>query len=167
MLPSQLDSTSECLSRESLLKGKAQYSWPPCTNFFRFWYLLIYKRSYHILSSIMCIQVQCAPEIDNDFWKKKFLFFKNNFKRNNHCKFIHHKSYLKPFLSYLPQIVRSKYFSIIFNIKKCALYLIKYGKLMRWSTVLSLPRHLVFPGLGNKGIEQMRYPIEKRPLKRR
>ncbi len=51
------------------------------------------------------------------------LFFKNNFKRNNHWKFIHHKSYLKPFISYLPFIVRREYFSIIFNAKKCALYL--------------------------------------------
>jgi len=50
------------------------------------------------------------------FGKKIFLFFKNNFKRNNHCKFIHHKSYLKPFLSYLPCTVRREYFSIIFNV---------------------------------------------------
>ncbi len=61
---------------------------------------------------------------------QKSLFFKNNFKRNNHCKFIHHKSYLKPlpFLSFLPCIVHREYFSIIFNVKKCALYSIKYGK---------------------------------------
>jgi len=59
--------------------------------------------------------------------KKLFLFFKNNFKRNNHCKFIHHKSYLKPFLScYLPCIVCSEYFSIIFSVKMCTLYFIKY-----------------------------------------
>ncbi len=45
----------------------------------------------------------------------------------NHCKFIHHKSHLKPFLSYLPCIVCKEYFSIIFNVKKCALYWIKYG----------------------------------------
>jgi hypothetical protein len=36
-------------------------------------------------------------------------------------------SNLKPFLSYLPCILRRKYFSIIFNIKKCALYSIKCG----------------------------------------
>jgi len=54
--------------------------------------------------------------------KKIFLVFKNNFKRNNHCKFIHHKSYLKPFLSYLPCIVHREYFSIIFNVKKSAHY---------------------------------------------
>ncbi len=59
--------------------------------------------------------------------KKLFLFFKNNFKRNNHCMFINHKSYLKPFLSCLPYIVRREYFFIIFNVKKCALYSIKYG----------------------------------------
>ncbi len=50
--------------------------------------------------------------------KKLFLFFKNNFKRINHCKLIHHKRYLKPFLSYLPCIVCREYFSIIFNLKK-------------------------------------------------
>ncbi len=38
------------------------------------------------------------------------------------------KRHLKPFLSYLPCIVCREYFSIIFNVKKCALYLIKYGK---------------------------------------
>ncbi len=45
--------------------------------------------------------------------KKLFLFFKNNFTRINHCKFIHHKSLLKPFLSYLPCIVRREYFQFI------------------------------------------------------
>ncbi len=76
----------------------------------------------------MHIQVQCALESHNDIWQKKlFLFFKNNFKRNNHYKFIHHKSYLKPFLSYLPCIVRREYFSIIFNVKKSTPYSIKYG----------------------------------------
>jgi hypothetical protein len=67
-------------------------------------------------------------EFHKDFWQKNiFLFFKNNFPRINHCKFIHHKSHLKPFLSYLPFIVCREYFSIIFNVKKCALYSIKYG----------------------------------------
>ncbi len=62
------------------------------------------------------------------FWPKKLiLFFKNNFTSINHCKFIHPKSHLKPFLSYLPCIVRRKYFSIIFQVKKYALHLIKYG----------------------------------------
>ena len=55
----------------------------------------------------------------------------NNFKRINHCKF-HHKSYLKPFLSYPPCIVCREYSSIIFNVKKCALYSIKYGNLLRY-----------------------------------
>ncbi len=54
--------------------------------------------------------------------KKLFLFFKNNFTK------IDHKSHLKPFLSYLPCIACREYFSIIFNLKKCALYSIKYGK---------------------------------------
>ncbi len=57
--------------------------------------------------------------------KKLILFFKNNFKRINHCKFICHKSHLKP--TYLLCIVHKENFSIIFNVKKCALYLIKYG----------------------------------------
>jgi hypothetical protein len=83
----------------------------------------------------MRIQVECAPEFHSDFWQKKiFLFFKKNFKRNIHCKFIHHKSYLKPFLSYLPCIVCREYFSIIFNVKKCTLNLIKYGN---WSLTIA------------------------------
>jgi hypothetical protein len=63
-----------------------------------------------------------------------FLFFKNNFTRINNCKFIHHKSQLKPFLSYLPCIVRREYFSIIFNVLKCALYPIKYCNIVIWPT---------------------------------
>jgi len=59
--------------------------------------------------------------------KKVFLFFKNNFTRFNYCKFIPHKGHLNPFLSYLPCIVCTEYFSIIFNAKKCALYSIKYS----------------------------------------
>ncbi len=75
------------------------------------------------LSSIMHIQVQCAPEFHNYFGQKKlFLFFNYNFTRIDHCKFIHHKSHLKLFLAYLPC---REYFSIIFNVKKCTLYSIK------------------------------------------
>ncbi len=59
--------------------------------------------------------------------KRLFLFFKNNFTRINDCKFIHHESHVKPFLSYLPCIVCKEYFSIIFNVKKCELYSIKYS----------------------------------------
>ncbi len=60
------------------------------------------------------------------------IFGQNKFSRKilqqiNHCKFVHHKSHLKPFLSYLPWIVRREYFSIICNVKKCTLYSIKYG----------------------------------------
>jgi hypothetical protein len=54
----------------------------------------------------------------------------NNFARINHCKFIHYTSQLNPFLSYLPCIVRREYFSIIFYVKKCTLYSIKYGMCM-------------------------------------
>jgi hypothetical protein len=49
--------------------------------------------------------------------KKIFLFFKNNLTRIIPPKFIHHKSHLKPFLSYLPCMVRREYFTIIFNVK--------------------------------------------------
>ncbi len=85
------------------------------------------KNLYRILLSIMRLQVKCAPEFHIDFGKKLFLFFKNNFKSNNHCKLNHNKSHLKPFVSYLLCIVCTEYFSIIFNVKKCALYLIKYS----------------------------------------
>jgi hypothetical protein len=59
-----------------------------------------------------------------------FSFFKNNFTRINHCKFIYHKSHLKPFLSYLPCIAHKEYFSIIFTVTKCTLYSIKYGTML-------------------------------------
>jgi hypothetical protein len=73
------------------------------------------------------MSIVCTPEFHNDFWQKiLFIFFNNNFKRINHCKFIHHKSHFKPILSYLPCIVRREYFSIILNVQKCALYLMKY-----------------------------------------
>ncbi len=89
---------------------------------------LMHCTDYRILSSIMHIQIQCSPEFHNDFWQKKlFLFFKNNFTRFNHCKFIHNKSHLKPFLNYLPSIMCREYFSIIFNVRKCTLYSIKYS----------------------------------------
>ncbi len=79
----------------------------------------------------MSIQVQWAPKFHNNFWQKKlFLFFKNNFTKINHCKFIHHKSHLKPFFSYLPCIERREYYSIIFNVKKCTIYSIKYGNIL-------------------------------------
>jgi len=37
------------------------------------------------------------------------------------------KAILNPFCIYLPCKVCREYFSIIFNVKKCALYSIKYG----------------------------------------
>ncbi len=91
------------------------------------------KKADCILSSIMRIQVLCAPEFHNDFW----LFFKNNFTRINHCKFIQHKSHLKLFLSYLPCIVHREYLSTIFNVKKCTLYSIKYGKWILYKNILT------------------------------
>ncbi len=52
------------------------------------------------------------------FGKNFIYFIKNNFTIINPCKFIHHKSHLKPFVSYLPCTVHREYFSIIFNAKK-------------------------------------------------
>ncbi len=62
----------------------------------------------------MCIQVWCAPEFHNDFWKKYFI------SRIILQEFIIAflfviKAILNPF--YLPCIVRREYFSIIFNVK--------------------------------------------------
>jgi hypothetical protein len=51
-------------------------------------------------------------------------------------KYILDKSHFKPFLSYLPCIVCREYFSINTNVKKCALYSIKYGNSSRLLTVL-------------------------------
>ncbi len=73
-------------------------------------------------------RVYCAYEYSahlNLQWflaKKKYFYL----SRIHHCKFIHHKSHLIPFLSYLPCIVCREYFSIIFNVKKCAICPIKY-----------------------------------------
>ncbi len=58
--------------------------------------------------------------------KKLFYFSRIISQELNHCKSIHHKNHLKPFLSYLPCIASREYFSIIFNIKKRTLYSIKY-----------------------------------------
>jgi hypothetical protein len=77
------------------------------------------------------------------------IFFKNNFTRINHCKFTHHKSHLKPFVSYLPCIVCREYFSIILNAKKCTLYSIKYGNFnknlsivfLKCLTIMNLTSH--------------------------
>jgi len=60
---------------------------------------------YRILQSTMRIRVQCAPEFHNDIWQKKLLFFKNNFTRINHCKFIHHKRHLKTLSQILYMII--------------------------------------------------------------
>ncbi len=69
--------------------------------------------------------------ISHWFLTKNYSIFQENFKRNNRFKFIHHKSKLKPFLSNLPCIVRREYFSTIINVKKCALYSIKYSSFMQ------------------------------------
>ena len=75
----------------------------------------------------------------SDFWQKKiFLFFKNNFTKINHSKFMYHKSHLKLCLNYLPCIVCREYFSNIFNVKKCTLYSIKYGNCNKRKTFFTL-----------------------------
>ncbi len=82
-----------------------------------------------------------------------FLFFKNNFTRINHCIFTRHKSHLKPLLRNLPCIVCREYFCIIFYVKKCALYLTKYGRLFHDQRFSSLSHSIFveiqFPGLCN------------------
>ncbi len=88
-----------------------------------------YTLDYNILLSIMTYKYSARLKFTLIFGKKLFLFFKNNITIINPCKRIHHESHLKHFLSYLPCIVRIEYFSIIFKIKKCALYSIKYGNL--------------------------------------
>ncbi len=73
------------------------------TNILKNNFFVTFCKIPHILSSIMWIQVSCAPEFHNDFWQL-ILFFKNNFTSIKHCKFIYHRSHLKPFISYLPCI---------------------------------------------------------------
>ncbi len=73
---------------------------------------LPYLIKYNVHTNIVCTWISQ--------WflaKKIILFFKSNYTRINHCKFIHHRSHLRPFLSYLPYIVCRKYFSIIFHDK--------------------------------------------------
>ncbi len=77
-------------------------------------------------------------------------------------KFIHHKSHLKPFLSHLPCIVRREYFSIIFNVKKCTLYLIKYSNLnMMETTRLSAPLSIAVAVLCSKARLKMLASIDQ------
>ena len=84
------------------------------------------------------------------FWAKKFIsFFKNIITIINHYKFNYHKSYLRPFLSYFLCIVRREYFSIIFNIKKCTLFSIKYSNYFIFGSFIFseieqlVPRHFI------------------------
>ncbi len=77
-----------------------------------YFHLLLYFIEYNVHTSIV------HTWISQYFWSKKWIiFFKNNFTRINDCKFIHHTSHRKPFLSYLPCIVRREYFGIIFHVK--------------------------------------------------
>ncbi len=73
--------------------------------------LIMYFLKYNVHMSIVSAHLNFTM-----IFCKKIIFFKNNFPRINHCKIIHHKSQLKPFLGYLPCIVCKKYFSIIFNV---------------------------------------------------
>ncbi len=86
------------------------------------------KIHYSILSSIMCIQLKWALEFYNDFWKKNLFYFSRIILHELIiCIFIDHKNHLKPLLCYLPCIVSREYVSIIFKVKKCTLYSLKYG----------------------------------------
>ncbi len=38
-------------------------------------FLMPFPLDYCILSSIMCIQVKCAPEFHNDFWQRMYFYF--------------------------------------------------------------------------------------------
>ncbi len=91
-----------------------------------------------IWPTVFC-QVQCAYEYSAHLnftmilGKKKFLFFKNNFTRINHCKFIHRKSHQLCTLSHLPSMFSAKglfqhHFNVK-NVKKCTLYSIKQDNL--------------------------------------
>ncbi len=85
---------------------------------------LPYFIEYNVNTSIL------STWISQWFLAKKIIFiFKNNITRINHCKFIHHKRHLKPFLSYLLCIMCREYFSMIFNVRKCTQYSIKYSTL--------------------------------------
>ena len=76
--------------------------------------LKYFINDYCILSSISVVRTW----ISQWFLAKNFFYFSRKISKiNNHCKYIHHKSYLKPFLSYLPCIVQREYFSVIFNQK--------------------------------------------------
>ncbi len=80
---------------------------------------------YCILLIIMYIQVQCAPEFQNDFWKKKYFYFSRIISKELIIASLFIiKATLTP-LSYLPSIVGREYFSIIFKVKQCTLYSIK------------------------------------------
>ena len=81
-----------------------------------------------LLYFIKYIADKVRTQISQGFLAKKYFYFSKLISQ----KFIIAslfiiKAILKPFLSYLPCIVCRGYFSIIFNVKKCALYLIKYG----------------------------------------
>jgi hypothetical protein len=80
-------------------------------------------------------RLQCACEYSVHlhfkmiFGKKYFYFSWIILQELIHASLFIIKSHLKPFLSYLPCIVRRECFSIIFNVKMWALYFIKYSKL--------------------------------------
>jgi hypothetical protein len=98
------------------------YLWRHNNIYYFIWFYLPYSIEYNAHTSIV------RTSISQWFLAKNLiLFFKNYFTRINHCKFIHHKTHLKPFISYLPCLMCREYFSIIFKVKKCSLYSIKYG----------------------------------------
>ncbi len=65
----------------------------------------------------MSIQVKCTPEFHNDVWQKNYFYSSRIISKELIIASVFIKSHLKPFLAYLPCIVRREYFSIIFNVK--------------------------------------------------
>ncbi len=107
-----------------------------------------FKKSESVgLSILYFIEYNAHTSIVRTWISQWFLSKKNNFTRIHNWKLIHHKSNLKPFLRYLPCRVRSEYFSIIFHVKKCPLYSIKYRKcscLRSWKFLFNTS-HLACP----------------------
>jgi hypothetical protein len=91
------------------------------TNFFS-------QNDYRVLSSIMNTQVSSAHlNFNNYFWQKNCFCFSRIFSQELIIASLFIiKAIFNPFPPTFPCKVRREYFSIIFNVKKCALYSIKY-----------------------------------------
>ncbi len=95
--------------------------------------------SYRILSSIMRIRVQCTPEFRNDSWQKNYFYFSRIISQELIIASLFIiKAILNPFLVTF-HVLHREYFSIIFNVKKCAPYSLKYGICKTQSVVNTVP----------------------------